>query len=380
MTIGLRLNPQLWGWYPQYYSSFGAFVVNAAGTWSALGVLLDTTRTLNKVRVWCTTSGSPIAADFRCELYSHSGTTGAPNASLQTATVPASISNGAWIEWTGLSTSLTAGTMYWLVFKNLNATPGTNFYSISVHGSTSATTPTTLLGAVGGDPTTNWGWGMRRTLNSGTAWATSPITACGTIRLEFADGYFAGFPLGATNTQLVYSAREAGAYVISPDVPLNVTGINMPIVKTGTPTGFVRYRLYIGSSASPTLIGTTGSLPSVATVVTTPFGYYPLYFSSPITIPPSSPIRVVLSETTQSDVSTNRYNALAWDIENDANTKALMGSIQSTLSTDGGATFAETDTIVAPFALTLTNTPGGGTDYSSPSILPLYRYRRGQLT
>ena len=377
MTIGLRLNNQMWGFYPNYMADRTNTSLNNAATWLAFGFVLDSAKTLSKVRIYSTqTGGSPVAADYRCELYS-STTANAPrpNSSVETGTTPASVGNGVWVEWTGFTTALSANTMYWIVFKNVNAVPATNKFDVFAHLGAGS-----QLRAGGGSINNGWGWSTRLSTNSGSSWGTPSGTLPHVgIRLEFSDGSFEGLPLGGLGTVQVYSSREAGAYFVSPDVALNVKGVGMGFKKASTPTGLPRYRIYLG--ATPVLQGTTGTPSAVAQIDTTNY-YWPLFFTDVLTIPPSSIVRVVLSETTQSDTSTNRYDLVKWDIENDANTKALLGSIQSTLSTDGGATFAETDTDVVPFGLFLTTQAGitaGGSEFSSPKNLPLSRYRRGHM-
>lgn len=378
MSIGLRRNPAMWGFYPEYVGDRSTANLNAAASWAGFSFVLDSAKTLNKVRMYATSSGSPVAADYRCELYS-SVTSGpsAPLASLETAAVPASVANGAWIEWTGLTTALDANTMYWIVFKNLNGTPATNYYTPNSHGEQA------MYSYIGGsEQGSPWGWCRRISSNSGTSWSTS-IPAVAGLRLEFSDGSFEGLPVGGRGQIQVYSSREAGAYFVSPDVALNVKGMALQIRRSSSPTGDPRYRLYLGNTNAPTLQGTTGSpVRTQISNATLVFGYVPLFFNSVITIPPSSVVRVVLSETTQSDASTNRFEVNKWDMENDANTKALLGSYQSTLSTDGGATFSQTDTDLVPFALFLTTQAGttvGGSEFGSAKNLPLLRYRRGHL-
>jgi len=96
-------------------------------------------------------------------------------------------------------------------------------------------------------------------------------------------------------------------------------------------------------------------------------------------------VRVVAYATTQSDASGNRFQARYCDVDNDANSKALMGNIYRTLSTDGGATFTDTDTDteIVSFALIL-DSESAGSGGVAPEVtickkLPLYRYRRGHL-
>lgn len=365
-----RLNSVTWGnlILPTTTSSRN---VNAAGTWSAYSFVLDRALTLNKVRFFLGQTGSPVAGDYKLEIYSDSST-GLPNASLATATAPASVGNNVWVEWAGLSLACSAHTQYWLVLKNLNATPSTNFFSVNrVQGGGTL---------VAGDPQV-FGWSALLTTNSGSSW-TNDVTSAAGPRLEFSDGSFAGLPLqGSIGSLQVYSARESGVKFTSPAVSLRVRGAALGISRNGTPTGRPRYRIY--NADTNVLLATTMDTPQALVIGSSSSPWLPLFFSDVIALPASTPLRLVLSETTQSDASTNRYQARVFTTENDANSKALCGSYYSTLSTDGGSSWADTDTEVVPFALILdsgevgpTGAPGG---LSAPYKLPLTRFRRDHL-
>lgn len=370
----LRSNTPFWG-NPMIHNpgSYGT-ALNAAATWVGIGFTATASKTLNKVKIYCTSNGAPVAADYRLEVYSSATGNAMPNASLATATAPASVANGVLIEWTGLSLALTQNTHYYLVTKNLNGTPATNFYTPA--GSVAVIPIQNLVG----DYANGWGWNTVRTTNSGGTWNANSQAPSG-IRLEFSDGSFAGFPLvPGTTTQQVYSTRESGAYFTSPDVDLVVVGVSMPLSRSGTPTGAVRYRIYQDINPSTrTLLGTTGSPPAFPTGGT----HCTLFFPTPILLPAALPTRVVLSETANADASTNRYQHLTYSVENDADSIALCGNFKGTLSTDGGSTFAETDTVLVPFALILGPDETGSSDgvvVPRRGLNNLLRYRRGHLT
>lgn len=351
--------------------------VNAAATWAAIGFLATESKTLNKVRIFLTKSGSPVAADYRLEIYDTSTTTGHPNSSLATATVPgADPPGGTFVEWTGLSLALSANTQYWLVLKNLNASPATHFFTVrylnTIHGE--------HFGNTSGQ---HWASQNKATANSGGSWSHNARDVAG-YRLEFADGTFAGMPLtDTTSTPQVYSSREWGALFTAPAADLVVAGVSMTIRKVGTPTGVPRYRIYQDINAGTRVLrGTTAAAQNGPWDTGTPGPWQALYFSAPVTIAAGLPTRVVLSETTQADASGNRFESKSYTVENDANSIALVGGFKGTLSTDGGTTFAETDTEVVPFALFLSDSVGGDGGITVPQsggIPNLLRYRRGHL-
>lgn len=375
MSVGLRRNAQVWG-NPVDSVAGTLSNLNAAATWVAFGFTLDRDRTLNALRAFVNKTASPVAADISCELYD---TSSAGNPNTSQGTFGTADGTTGWVNWAGLSVALTANTLYWLVFKNLNGTPTTNFYSISFLDS--------VLPTVSGQDG-EYGWPNKRSTNSGGAWSTLSSGPTLGLRLQFADGFFDGLPIvsttASTTAPQVFGTREAGVKFVSPAVDLAVRGISLKVQRSGTPTGQLRYRIYVGD----TLLATTGLLPTSAAagmnVAGAAYVWYPLYFSSVITIPANSTIRVVASETTQSDTSSNRFQVFGHFIDNDADSKALCGNYVSTLSTDGGATFADDDTMMHAFALLLNSEVtagiGGEPGLSAPRRgLNLYRYRRGHL-
>lgn len=124
---------------------------------------------------------------------------------------------------------------------------------------------------------------------------------------------------------------------------VRVVGVTGMVNKTGSPTGSIRYRLYEGTGSSRTLVATTVSSANISTTV----NHSPLWFDSTILMKANTWYTVVLSETTQSDASTNRYNLLSYSIRSafEPLLRGMLGAATKYSSTtDGGSTWsADTD-------------------------------------
>lgn len=327
--------------------------LNAATTWLAYGFVPSETKTLSKVKAYISAvTGTLTAAGLSCDLYSDTAATG-PNASLESRTSYTTDppTAGTWIEFTGFTTSVTAGTQYWIVFKNNVGTPSSNFPTYRFGGGNSWINETSGSNIA-------YGWHKRATTDSGTSWATNAVVRTAGLRLEYSDGSFDGTPASQiaahTAANSVYANRELGVLFTTPaNAKLNVWGIYAQLAKTGTPTGSLRFRLYTGT----TLTATTNSVVT-ANVVTG--GVIFAYFSARQALAPSTAYRIVLSETTQADTSANCFQLYTFTIENDANSRSILpydGTMQSTYTTDATAgppaTWAETNTSIHPIGMLL---------------------------
>jgi hypothetical protein len=318
--------------------------LSAANTWLAFGFVPDSNRTLSKVRAYFSALGGSVGAgEISCSLYSDAA--GQPNALVEArTTTTGAYAGSAWNEWTGFTTALTGGVQYWLVFKNLNATPATNF-------------PTVRFGASNGGPipaqgsSITYGWHRRSSTDGGATWPTSNFNSFG-WRLEYADGSFDGWPAsdaGANaSTQGIFSDHMCGnIFTTRPNARLVVAGITFFLHRAGTPTGDLRYRIYQGS----TLLATTNT---VATANIVSGNTYVAYFTTPITLEPSTAYRVVISETTQSDTSANRFGSYCWTVDTDANSLALMPFGGTCMETYwDGSVWTDTSSRIMTFALLL---------------------------
>lgn len=353
MAVNQKISPQLVGYTPSNPASTTTVLgLTAAATWLALGFVPDAGKTLNAVRVFLNTvTGSLAASDLTCDIFSD--TSGAPNVSLaSSATVTPAAASATWIDFTGFSLALTAGVQYWIVLKNVNATPASNSPSYK-YGATGAGT-----GLLLGGTSTIYGWVKTHSTNSGGAWGTTVYNTLG-YRLAYSDGSFAGEPIsaitGTVAANAVFTTREIGAVlVVPPGVTWNVRGAVFPVNRTGTPGGSLRYRLYNNT----TLLATSYSI-AVGNVVTTAVCWMAAYFAADQVIPAGTTLRIAIGTTTGGDGS-NCYRTLESTVNNDANSKALFafgnsgnptGAVKKTLF--DGSTWTDTDTLLTPFALIL---------------------------
>lgn len=333
-------------WGQLHYSNSGGiasatFALNGAASagysvnWLAYAFISLLGGTVSKIRVYANAvNGTLAAGDLVCDLYSDSA--GFPSSSLQSSSTVTTVPTGAaWVEFTGFSTALTVGTTYWIVLRNADSAPTTN-YPTYINFTTLA-----MLGSTA-DPGYSANLVYTST-NSGGAWTRT--LAAGAFVIDYGSGDIEGIPLQSITTSdpQIYASREGGIKFTTPaNSGLNVIGVAGVLTKNGTPTGDLRYRIYSGSGSSPTLLGTTVTRPPAS--INTSRTPKPLYFSSVINIPASTIIRVVASETTQTDTSGNRYH-LEQFVLSSTDTGILVPYTtqpELTLSTDGGATFTDT--------------------------------------
>ncbi len=347
------------------------FAINAAASggfsanWLAYGYVPSESKTVNAVKVFASAVGGTLAAtDLVCDIYSDTAGSG-PNASLgSTTTVTATPTGAAWVEFTGLSVALTAGTQYWIVLRNANALPATNSITYRYGNTNSWIAP-----GVGENPGKYGSGAVLSSTNSGVAWAatSSGYTTWG--RVQFSDGTYDGVPV-STIAQLsaanaTFGKQAVGVqFVTPPNAVLNVRGAQMIFNKTSTP-GPGEYRLYNGS----TLLATSAAIPVGAVVAAR---MYSAYFPSTVVVQPGTTLTLVLCDQTTADTNTKNYNQTAYTVDNDANSFALMpfeGTLRKAVTTDytaGSPSFSTDQTAVIPFALILDST---GEFYPSGALL-----------
>jgi len=319
----------------------------------AYGFRLSVDKTLSAARFYFSVVTASPTTNITASLYASAA--GAPTGSpLEAAkNVSTSISAAGWYEFTGFSTALTKSVQYWIVLKNTDGAPQTNGVTIRSGGTGS--------GQISASQGTGAGWIKKASTDTGATWnASTASNISGSMRLGFSDSSFDGLPISTlttvSTTNSVYSAREIGVLFTTPAGPtLNVRCLSTFASITGTPTGDLRYRLYTGATATPTLTATTDVVANGHIIGT---AYGSSCFATVQSIPPGTAIRIVASETTQSDANTDRYEIAQYTIDDTAASKALtpFGSTKLTLSTDGGANFTDTDTIIIPFGLVLDQT------------------------
>lgn len=312
---------QLLGWIPGLGGT-GSVSVNAAANWFGVSFVPDASRTLSTVRVYVTALvGALASGDITASLYDSTGTSGVPGSLIASGLLPtATITGAGWYTFTGFTTALTAGQMYYSVFKNANAAPTTNYCTFqeitnaNLGGSYLLETSAANRAA----------WESVSSANSGSTWSKNSTAA---FRVGYADGTFDGAPIsnvGAAAIGLrVFSTNECGLKFTSPaNAILNVRGVAwLATSPTGSPTGNPRAGIWTGST--PVNQGYTADWPN-GTVFLAGGGVAYAYFASPIAIAPNTIVRVTLGEDTNSDTSAKGYNLMQWTWDPDSNSTPLL--------------------------------------------------------
>ena len=347
MPITLSPNYTSWLGLLPLSASPGTTQLNAAATYYALS-FVAMGKTLNAVRAFISAvTGTLGASDIVADLYDSAGGSGFPGASIETGKTPSStVTASGWYDFTGFTTSLAAGQMYWIVFRNVTATPASNNCTFR-----QLTNPAS--GAYIGAANTRFQWSQASSTNSGVSWSVNANRSA--LRVAYSDSTYSGIPLSNAATagvgDGVYSTRESGVVFTSPsNAALNVVGLAMlTTAKTGSPTGNPRLGLWTGST--PSNQGYTDAIPA-AGVTTTQWIYAP--FSAAIQIPAGSVVRVTLGETTQSDASGQRWNNPEFTRDTDSNSLGLLpfGSTLKKTYYDGSS-WTDTQGSVFGFALIL---------------------------
>lgn len=322
--------------------------LNAAATWLAFSFLAPPGgKTVTSVRLYLTAvAGTLQTTDLTCDVYSD--TPGNPNASLGSVNLGSAPVGAGWVTFTGLNVVTTAGTQYWIVLKNADGTPGTNFATFGYLAGAlpSLLSPKSISNKSGSNC-------ICSTTNSGTAWTANNNGAAG-FRLGYGDGSYDGLPLSAASTAAIankaFGSNLVGVQFATPAGPsLKVAGLAFQLEAVGTPTGYPVFSLYQGA----TLLGSTPNL--VCNVpATTASDWFFNYFSSDITLSPSTTYRAVFGDSA-ADSGTNYFlagNLFSYDT--DSNSLPLLPFEGTTeVATYNGSTWTATQGYLTPFALIL---------------------------
>jgi hypothetical protein len=301
------------------------------------------------------TIGSLGPNDLELDVYSDNGAQ-IPNSSLGVGYTSTNVSrSGFWYTWSGYTGVTTSGTMYWLVLKNKDAAPTINYATLKTWGAPNIAPMPLTTGS-----RTQLVQGIGASYN-GSAWGW---TGCiGVFKISYSDNStYQGYPLTGYSvdyTNVVYAGAAIGSLFTSPAVAVSVSCITMQsTTKQGTPSGKLQVQIYAGSSGTLSLLGTTDPVPSFANTA------YPVTacFESPVVIPSNTAIRVVMSETTNTDTSASAYRTNYMTYDSTPGSAGLMpfgGTLQETYCpSTGGCTTAshwtQTNYQFVPFELLLT--------------------------
>lgn len=372
MTNNFRLN--------QYLGPITGFVVggstplNAAANWFSCSFAVNISKTINSIRLLINgVTGTLSAGDMRLDIYSSTGNPSVPNASLANSTtvttLPTSGTAPVFAEWTGFSLALTAGTTYWLVVRNLDASPTVNYFSMP--GFDFSTPISGHFNQFVGPGAHGKGCSLTSS-NSGSSWSVVGNGSFCPFRFAYSDSTYDGFPYVSqgTDTFRSYANNESGVFFTIPSSwpTVNVIGAVFSLsVQVANPTVGPTYRLFSGSSTSPMSTSETLDIGLVSTTGSN--GFYALFFSSAQALSPGNSYRLTCYDNT--DSVSNRYSLLNYNFENDANSLALLpfnGTLKNTVLTSG-TTWTDTSASYSPFALILDPT-GEFTSSGGTSLFP----------
>lgn len=310
------------GGVPGVFTTTGGGTINMTATIPsvAYGFQVRVARTVLKAKFYVNAAvvGTLGSSDYKCAIRAATGLNPAAGDLDSTTTLTAPIAAG-WVECTSFSgVALTASTPYYLVISNLNGTPNSNYAilrTFNYFGQGVISGPSSAV----------------QTYN-GTTWTQAALNASPIYRLEFADGTFQGYPVelattvgaGINTNHRVRSTVSSGVTFTTPSSgSWSVIGCASPIAKIGTPTGTLSCVIDSDDGSTVSNVVTSANSYAAAAVDTTGRNAA-FFFSTATSLSPSTKYRVYLSESAQSDSSSNYFGSNMWTMSNDANSLALL--------------------------------------------------------
>jgi hypothetical protein len=249
--------------------------MNSATLWCGDKHWQNTTKSVNAVRLWFLFVGTVAYGELQLDIYNvnTNGTPDVAGGSLGSTTVTAtgSLVSGNFNTFTFASpVSLTGGKFYAFVFRNLNATPTSNYPRYTRWSANQ----------LWGDGLSRMGRGYVTTTNSGTSWTLATNTA--NIRIGYTDGTYEGMLVrygAGLNSGAIYEGSGTGYGVtFTTKYAINLHTVQLALDKVGTVSGGdIGCRIYDKDS---NLIATSLNLISATTISTTgceyPFIFTPI--------------------------------------------------------------------------------------------------------
>ena len=301
---------------PQGGSTFAmsAGPTGASGKQVAYGFIPSVNKTVTSLRIIVhSVNGTLPTSSMEVDLVGDNGASvPASSTILASSTAWSSAFSGTnfWDTVTGFSYAVTAGTLYWFLLKNNNATSSTNYPTLAIDSSNLQLFGYANNGAYGDKTYT--------TSNGGGSYAGSAgINA----RICYSDGTCVGAPLymAGTDTNKVYSSNYSGlkwTLTGSSTLLYNAIGVAMPAAKSGSPTGNVYFALYNNT----TLLATTTAIP----LSTYTLGSWLVaLFPSTVQLTGGEVIRIVLCDSA-TDSSSNYFYSYYGVWDQDASSTPLM--------------------------------------------------------
>lgn len=265
-------------------SSLTSFAMNTAGYMAGFGYVPAKDETVNEVSMYITAVTGTLGngADCVCSVHAldSSGSTPAASA-IESRSLGATPTANSLQTWTGFTSTLSAGQMYFFILSNPNAAAG-NTYSVGY-------LPSALQPYIG-----IWNAAGSHFTRYTTSWANQFSSPGGVLLLKFSDGMYSGYPWQSANYEIsryVTATNKWGCELETPDdVILNVIGVTVQ----------ARY----GSAASADNIVVdlmqgynlkARSLPIPARMWTATQSHFQFYFTRQVQIYPKTTLQAVMA-------------------------------------------------------------------------------------
>lgn len=345
--------------------------LNTVSSFTAFGIVPSTSGSITAFNIYVSTvSGAPAALDFACDFYGSSSDglfipTGFITRS--TATVaPATLTRSTCTFTPGIA-PVVAGTQYFMVIHNLDASPATINFTLRSGAATDG--PAFSMGGTSaGNPM--YGWSKRLSPDSGSTWVSSSQNAAMGPRVDYADGTSDGIVISTINVPInadrVYASSATGIRFTTPPFGnLNLAGVSINPFKAGSPTGNIAVVIYNGTTPLAT---TYALVPGY--INTSPTVWMWFYFPSDVQLVGNTTYRLAIIQENGSLVNTAAYgleeywsdldpislNLLPWNVE--------KTKFDGNVWTDTIGVFSKwnllLDTNGEFFGGTITTTPGSG--------------------
>jgi hypothetical protein len=142
----------------------------------------------------------------------------------------------------------------------------------------------------------------------------------------------------SSSTAAAFGTNEAGAKMQMPSgCGFWCDSISFFALKVGTPTGNMRFKLYVYAPDGTTLLSTNTTNATISAAdMTTSSQWCKLPLMPPVFIPAGAVVRAVISETAQADTSANAYKYAFTGGDSDANSLAMYPLLMKTTNTTDG--------------------------------------------
>jgi hypothetical protein len=242
---------------PLFVGTIQGWTANAAGTRLAMRFVARHSGALGGIALRIrSVTGSPQKQDVKVSLWSVAAN-GRPGTQLEERDngSSAALSSNSRLEVTGWTTNLTAGQEYFIVVRNGNASPTTNYFEV-VHGADTST----IAGPAISPPR-----GSHTSTDSGSTWASEPNQR-GNYQIIYNTGsgdFTYDWLIIGTNSQVGLNNNPCGVRFTTPSgVQLRVVGVQFGwIISSG---GSFAFRIKQDGSTVATTLAISRSIDGIS--------------------------------------------------------------------------------------------------------------------